>query len=63
MHETTKTKLAKTLKGALIAGGGVALTYFLQSVGSMDFGQYSAIVAGISSILINAVREWAKSYE
>ena len=55
MTQETKTKLQKTVKGALIAGGGVALTYFLQIVGSMDFGVYSAVVAGISAVLINAI--------
>lgn len=63
MEETTKSKFAKILKGAVIAGGGVAVTYFLQSVGSMDFGAYSPVVTGISAILINAVREWSKKYE
>lgn len=56
MKDETKNKLIKTAKGAAIAGGGVALTYFLQVVGSMDFGMYSALVAGVAAVLINFIR-------
>ena len=63
MSEETKTKLIKTAKGALIAGGGVALTYFLQIAGSLDFGVYSALAAGLAAALINAVKEWVRTYE
>lgn len=60
MSTETKIKLYKTVKGALIAGGGVALTYFLQTIGSMDFGSYSAVIAGIASVLINFVNQFTK---
>lgn len=56
MDYETREKLLKTAKGALIAGGGVALTYFLQALSSMDFGNASAIVAGVCAVLINALR-------
>ncbi len=48
------------VKGALIAGGGVALTYILQAISMMEFGEWTAIVVGICSILINAIREFIK---
>jgi len=63
MDDVTKLKLKKTAKGALIAGGGVALTYFLQSAGSFNFGNYSTVVAAICAVLINAVKESTKKYE
>ena len=57
--------LKKTLKGALIAGGGVCATYILQEASSADFGAYSALVAGVCSILINLIKEYhsGNSYE
>ncbi len=48
------------VKGGLIAGGGVALTYILQAISMMEFGEWTAIVVGICSILINAIREFIK---
>lgn len=56
MTTSTKTKIKKTVKGALIAGSGVALTYFLQGIGSFNFGAYSPMVAGIISLIVNAIR-------
>jgi len=44
-------------KGALIAGAGVALTYFLQHVTAADFGTYGPIVVGLLSILVNYIRK------
>ena len=63
MKQETKTKLIKTAKGALIAGGGVALTYFLQGIGDLDFGAYSALVAGLIAVLINGIKEAMRTYE
>ncbi len=63
MEENTKTKIGKVIRGALIAGGGVALTYFLQAISTMDFGTYSAIVAGVCAIIINAIKEGIKKYD
>ena len=62
MNKETRTKIAKTLKGALIAGGGVAVTYFIQALGQIDFGAYSPLVAAFSSVIINAVKEFLRSY-
>ena len=62
MSPEQKIKLQKTLKGAAIAGGGVFVTYLLQAIGQMDFGAYSPMIAGIASVVINAVRELLKSY-
>jgi hypothetical protein len=44
----------KILKGAGIALGGALLTYLLTIVGDVDFGQYTPMVVGVLSILINA---------
>ena len=55
-----KASLVKVLKGAGIAGGAVAITYVLESFVQMDFGQLTALVVGLCSILINTVRNWKK---
>ena len=55
-----RESLIKVGKGALIAGGGVAVLYVLQAITQMDFGQYTALVVGIASIVINAIKEYQK---
>ena len=55
-----KESLSKILKGASIAGGAVAIIYILEAIPTLDFGAYSALVVGICSVLINAVREIRK---
>ena len=55
--------MKKVGKGALIAGGAVVLTYLLENMGSIDFGQYTALTVGIASILINFGRKYLLSYE
>ncbi len=48
----------KIIKGAGIAGGAVALLYVLEGLVALDFGQYTPIVVGLLSVLINAVKEF-----
>ncbi len=48
---------ASVLKGALVAGAGVALTYIVQNVSASDFGEYGPAVVGILSILVNVIRK------
>jgi hypothetical protein len=48
----------KIIKGAGIAGGAVALLYVLEALVALDFGQYTPIVVGVLSVLINAVKEF-----
>ena len=55
--------LVKVGKGALIAGGAVALTYLAENLGSVDFGGYTALVVGITGIVINFLRKLIVSYE
>ena len=62
MTPELKTKIQKTLKGAAIASGGVFLTFILQAISTWDFGTYSAIIAGISSVLINGIKEFSRNY-
>ena len=52
--------LKKIGKGALIAGGGVAIVYVLESFMKLDFGQLTALIVGVCSILINTIRNWRK---
>ena len=55
-----KDTITKIVKGAMIAGGAVAVIYALEAVSSLDFGNYTALVVGICSVIINAVREFIK---
>jgi len=52
--------LVKVLKGAGIAGGGVAVIYILEALATIDFGQWTALAVGVCAILINMVKEWRK---
>lgn len=61
MSTENKKKILKILKGAAIASGGVFMTYILQEISHADFDQYTAIVAALSSILINAVKQITQS--
>jgi hypothetical protein len=45
------------LKGALIAGAGVALTYLVQHLSASDFGPYGPVVVGVLSVLVNILRK------
>lgn len=47
----------KVVKGAAIAGGGVALTYLANHLGQLDLGEHAAVVAGILMVVINAARK------
>lgn len=59
-YTLTKENLKKIGKGLLIAMGGAALTYTAELVPNVDFGEYTALVVAMSSVLINAAREWLK---
>jgi hypothetical protein len=45
------------VKGALVAGAGVALTYLVQNVSAADFGVYGPVVVGVLSVLVNILRK------
>lgn len=53
-----KETVKKIIKGAAIASAGAALTYLAQYVSSEDFGVYTPVVVAVSSILINACKEF-----
>ena len=56
-----KESLKKIGKGALIAGGGALLFYFLETLPKLDFGsEITPIVTAICAILINAIREYRR---
>ena len=52
--------IIKILKGACIAGGGVAIIQILEAVAIMNFGDFSAVAAALCMVLINAIQEWRK---
>lgn len=53
-YTLNKNDVMKILKGAGIALGGAALTYLLQILPDIDFGNYTPAVVALLSILINA---------
>jgi hypothetical protein len=57
MSQELFNRLKKVGKGALIAGGGVALTYLAGAIPGLNFGPYGAVVAGVAMVLINAARK------
>lgn len=59
-YKLDKETLGKIGRGALIAMGGALCTFLLEAIPGIDFGSATPLVVGISSIVINAVREWIK---
>ncbi len=55
--------LIKVLKGAGIVGGAAALTYIIEALPGVNLGEYTPIIVGISSIVINFVRKWLMNYK
>ncbi|TRZ49330.1 MAG: hypothetical protein D4S01_08885 [Dehalococcoidia bacterium] len=53
-YSLNKADLLKISKGAGIAMGGALLAYLLQILPNVEFGEYTAVVVAILSILINA---------
>jgi len=54
--------IKKVGKGALIAGSAVALTFVAENIGSIDFGNYTGLVVGLVSIVINFARKYLAEY-
>lgn len=48
----------KILTGSGIAMGGALLTYILEILPSIDFGEFTPVVVAVFSILINAGRKF-----
>lgn len=48
----------KIFRGALIAGSGAAALFILDSVGSIEAGGYTPIVAALVPVLVNMIKEW-----
>lgn len=55
-----KITLIKIGKGCLIAMGGALCVYLLDVIPNVDFGVATPLMVGISSIVINTVKEWLK---
>jgi len=50
--------LTKVGKGALLAGFGAAVIYFLDNVTGVDFGDWNLIAAAVVSVVGNLFRKW-----
>ena len=53
-YQLNKEDSIKILRGAGYAVGGALCTYLLSVIPSIDFGQYTLLVASMCSILLNA---------
>jgi hypothetical protein len=51
-------KIKSVAIGAVLAGLGAGITVGLEALKTVDFGEYSAIVAAIIAVLINAIRKF-----
>ena len=56
-NKLDKATMIKILKCVGIAGGAVVIIYVLEALTALDFGQYTALVVGVLSVVINAVKE------
>lgn len=63
MFKLDRTGLKKIAIGAGIAAGGAALTYLVEAIPGVDFGQMTPVIVSIASIVINAVRKWLSTYK
>lgn len=55
MNTTDWTKIGK---GALIAAGGALLTYLLDMLPNINFGDFTPLAVAGFSVLINAALKW-----
>lgn len=53
-----KLDYVKILTGAGVATAGALITYFLQVIGELDFGEYTILVVALASILANIARKF-----
>jgi hypothetical protein len=51
------TDWGKVIKGALIAGGGAALTYLSSWASGTEFGVWTPVVVAGLSVLVNYLRK------
>jgi len=59
-NKLDKVSIKKIAKGAGIAGSAVIIIYVLEALTALNFGQYTALIVGVCSILLNAIKEWRK---
>ncbi len=52
----------KVAIGACVAVVGALLTYLTELVSGIDFGDFTAVVVSVWSIIANVVRKWLKDY-
>lgn len=58
-----KTGWKKVGKGAVIAASGAILTYVVELLPNLDFGNYTPIAVAIGGILVNAGWKWLGTYQ
>ena len=51
----------KIAKGAAIAVGGALIVYVAEIIPNVNFGEWTPIVVGVASIILNAARKWLEN--
>lgn len=62
-YKLNKADLFKIGKGLLIAMAGAGLTYLVDAVPNIDFGEYAPIAVAVFSVLVNMVRKFLVASE
>lgn len=53
----------KAGRGLIVVLAGAFLTYLLDTVPNVDFGEYSPIVVSVTSTLVELARRWMTNYQ
>jgi hypothetical protein len=51
------------LIGACIAGAGALLTFIVENVGKLNFGEWTPFVVAGVSVVVNIIRKWIGSFK
>lgn len=57
-YKLSKKDAIKIGHGALIAMGGVLLTYLAEVIPNVDFGDWTPVVVALCSVLVNVGRKF-----
>lgn len=51
----------KVYKGALIAFGGAVATFLEELIPGVNFGQWTAVIIPLNSVIINLIRQYVQN--
>jgi len=56
--ELNKEDITKVAKGLGLAVAGAGVTYLLEVIPNINFGEWTPLVVAVNSVLANFVRKW-----